>query len=44
MPGVEVNQTTGEIRISGKNVARSYVNGALIFGLTPMDAMENLRA
>ena len=44
MPGVEVNQTTGEIKISGKNVARSYVNGALIFGLTPMDAMENLRA
>ena len=44
MPGVEVNRTTGEIRISGKNVARSYVNGALIFGLTPMNAMENLRA
>ncbi len=44
MPGVEVNRATGEIRISGKNVARSYVNGALIFGLTPMDAMENLRA
>ena len=44
MPGVEVDRMTGEIKISGKNVARSYVNGALIFGLTPMDAMENLRA
>ena len=44
MPGVEVNRTTGEITISGKSVARSYVNGALIFGLTPMNAMENLRA
>ena len=44
MPGVEVDRTTGEIRISGKSVARSYVNGALIFGLTPMDAMQNLRA
>jgi hypothetical protein len=44
MPGVEVNRMTGEINISGKNVKRSYVNGALIFGLTPIDAMENLRA
>ena len=44
MPGVEVNRTTGEIRISGKNVARSYVNGALVFGLSPINAMENLRA
>ena len=44
MPGVEVNRMTGEIKISGKNVARSYVNGALVFGLTPMNAMENLRA
>ena len=44
MPGVEVNRTTGEIRISGKSVARSYVNGALVFGLSPINAMENLRA
>lgn len=44
MPGVEVDRTTGIIRISGKEVARSYVNGALVFGLNPMDPMENLRA
>ena len=44
MPGVEVDRMTGTIRISGKNVARSYVNGALVFGLNPMDSMENLRA
>lgn len=44
MPGVEIDATTGEIRISGKQVHRSYVNGALIFGLNPMDPMENLRA
>ena len=44
MPGVEVDRTTGIIRISGKDVARSYVNGALVFGLNPMDPMENLRA
>ena len=44
MPGVEVDQTTGQIRISGKEVSRSYVNGALIFGLDPMASMRNLRA
>ena len=44
MPGVEVDALTGQIRISGKEVARSYVNGALIFGLNPMDPMRNLRA
>ena len=44
MPGVEVDAATGQIRVSGKEVARSYVNGALIFGLNPMDPMENLRA
>ena len=44
MPGVEVDRMTGTIRISGKSVARSYVNGALVFGLNPMDSMENLRA
>ena len=44
MPGVEVDRTTGIIRISGKEVARSYVNGALVFGLNPLDPMENLRA
>ena len=44
MPGVEVDRTTGQIRISGKSVVRSYVNGALVFGLDPMASMENLRA
>ena len=44
MPGVEIDATTGEIKISGKQVHRSYINGALIFGLNPMDPMENLRA
>ena len=44
MPGVEVDRQTGQILISGKNIARSYVNGALVFGLNPMDSMEHLRA
>ena len=44
MPGVEVDATTGVIKISGRQVHRSYINGALIFGLEPMNAMQNLRA
>ena len=44
MPGVEVDATTGVIKISGQQVHRSYINGALIFGLEPMNAMQNLRA
>jgi hypothetical protein len=44
MPGVEADRTTGQIRISGKDVARSYVNGALVFGLNPMASMQHLRA
>ena len=41
-PGVEVKN--GEIIVTGKAVKRSYVNGALIFGLDPMASMENLKA
>jgi len=41
-PGVEVKN--GQIIVTGKNVRRTYVNGALIFGLNPMDPMEYLKA
>lgn len=41
-PGVEVKD--GQIIVTGKNVKRTYVNGALIFGLNPMDSMEYLKA
>ena len=40
-PGVEIENES--IRISGKQVVRSYVNGALIFGMRPMDSMEFLQ-
>ena len=40
MPGVEVRNR--QIIVSGKQVRRTYVNGALIFGLDPMAGMENL--
>lgn len=40
-PGVEIEN--GSIRISGKQVVRSYVNGALIFGMRPIDSMEYLQ-
>ena len=42
MPGVEVRD--GQIQVAGKSVRRSYVNGALVFGLDPMASMENLKA
>ena len=41
MPGVEVRNR--QIYVIGKNVRRTYVNGALIFGLDPMEGMENLK-
>lgn len=41
MPGVEVKDR--QILISGKHIRRTYVNGALIFGLDPMAGMENLQ-
>lgn len=41
MPGVEVKDR--QILVTGKAVRRTYVNGALIFGLDPMAGMENLR-
>ena len=40
MPGVEVRNR--QIIVSGKQVRRTYINGALIFGLDPMAGMENL--
>ncbi|MBO4624504.1 MAG: TonB-dependent receptor [Bacteroidales bacterium] len=40
-PGVEI--TDGQIVVTGKAVKRSYVNGALIFGLDPMAPMEYLK-
>lgn len=42
MPGVEMKN--GQIFVTGKAVRRSYVNGALIFGLDPMASMEYLQA
>lgn len=42
MPGVEVRN--GQIYVAGEAVRRTYVNGALIFGLNPMAPMENLQA
>lgn len=41
-PGVELKN--GQIVIVGKAVRRSYVNGALVFGLDPMASVENLKA
>ena len=40
-PGVEVSENG--IKVTGKAVKRSYVNGALIFGLDPMAPMEYLK-
>ena len=40
-PGVEVKD--GQIAVYGKSVSRTYVNGALIFGSSPMAAMENIK-
>ena len=42
MPGVEVRDR--QIYVTGEAVRRTYVNGALIFGLDPMASMENLKA
>lgn len=41
-PGIEVKD--GQIIVTGKHVKRTYINGALIFGLNPMDSMEYLKA
>ena len=40
-PGVEVKN--GQIAVFGKSIARTYVNGALIFGSSPIAAMENIK-
>ena len=42
LPGVKYNNHN--LEIDGKMVARTYVNGSLIFGRHPMSAMENLGA
>lgn len=42
MPGVEVRNR--QIYVTGEAVRRTYVNGALVFGLDPMASMENLQA
>lgn len=42
MPGAEVSDLG--ISIRGKQVARAYVNGVLVFGRNPMDAMRHLSA
>ena len=42
MPGAEVSDMG--ITIHGKQVSRAYVNGVLVFGRDPMDAMRHLAA
>lgn len=42
LPGAEVDGAT--IKIGGKTISRAYVNGTLIFGRNPMDAVSNLSA
>lgn len=42
MPGAEVSDLG--ISIRGKQVSRAYVNGVLVFGRDPMDAMRHLAA
>lgn len=42
MPGAEISDIG--IKIGGKDVRRAYVNGVLVFGRDPMDAMRNLSA
>jgi len=40
-PGVEIKN--GQIAVYGKSVSRTYVNGALIFGSSPISALENIK-
>lgn len=42
MPGAEVTEMG--ISVGGKFIQKAYVNGVLIFGRNPMDAMRNLAA
>ena len=42
MPGAEISDLG--IKVGGKDVRRAYVNGVLVFGRDPMDAMRNLAA
>lgn len=42
MPGAEL--TGAGITVGGKLVSKAYVNGVLVFGRDPMDAMRNLAA
>ncbi len=43
MPGVKVDDA-GNVEIMGKKVERSYVNGRLLFGDNPVDALQNIEA
>lgn len=42
MPGVRVEN--GSLSVFGENVVRTYVNGALIFGIKPLAPFENIKA
>lgn len=42
MPGVRVEN--GTLKVFGESVVRTYVNGALIFGLSPLKPFENIKA
>lgn len=42
LPGVEVSEHS--ITVGGVQVSRAYINGVLVFGRDPMDAVNNLSA
>lgn len=42
MPGAEISDMG--IKVGGKDISRAYVNGVLVFGRDPMNAMRHLAA
>ncbi|MBR1573326.1 MAG: outer membrane beta-barrel protein [Bacteroidales bacterium] len=42
MPGVEIKE--GKVYVEGKEVRRTYINGNLIFGDSPISALKHLQA
>lgn len=42
MPGIEVSENS--VKVAGKDVERTYVDGKTIFGQDPMNAINNLAA
>lgn len=44
MPGIVVDETTGNIEIHGEKLSKAYVNGKLIFGDEGRDVLYNLLA